>query len=81
MRRRLPNITGILARGAELIGAFGLVRVTITILYHAPFWVRPLAPSPLPRRGLRRGTTHSGWDYVLCWVIMTDMMLRSQALV
>jgi len=33
------------------------------------------------RRSPLGGITHSGLDYVLCWVIMTDMIGRSQALV
>jgi len=35
MRNALPNSTGICARGAETIGAFGLVTRGITIAYHS----------------------------------------------
>ena len=34
MRIALPNLTGIFARDAKPIGAFGLVWRVITILYH-----------------------------------------------
>jgi len=33
MRNALPNLTGICARGAKTIGAFGLVMGHITIAY------------------------------------------------
>jgi hypothetical protein len=34
MCRPLPNITGSCARGADLIGSFGLVRLGLTNCYH-----------------------------------------------
>ena len=36
MCRRLPNLTKICARGANTIGAFGLVTSVFTIAYHSP---------------------------------------------
>ena len=33
--RRLPNVTKILARGANAIGGFGLVTLPFTIAYHS----------------------------------------------
>ena len=55
----LPNCTKILARGANTIGAFGLVRTTVTILYQCGDLALILALCAFTISGLRHeNTTH-----------------------
>ena len=70
MCRRLPILTRFLASPAKRLGGFGLVWVAITIAYHVS-----ILGQTLPRVAFTNyyhrteDITHSGRDYVLCWVI------------
>ena len=63
MRRRLPIVTGILARGAKPIGGFGLVRPAITITYQSADLGRNLGQNTITNNYHRTG----GLDIIDCY--------------
>ena len=66
----LPTLTGSCAHHAETVGAFGLVTRRLTNAYH-PADLSRNQPSGTFTNHYHRteDITHSGLDYVLCWVI------------
>ncbi len=66
----LPNLTGFLATDAKTLGGFGLVGPPITIAYHLINLGQTSGQNTITKH-YHRGEhiTHSGRDYVLCWVI------------
>ena len=66
----LPLLTRILARPAKTFGGFGLVGGWLTIPYHVSI-LGQILPHQTFTNLYRRtdDITHSGLDYVLCWVI------------
>ena len=66
----LPSLTIFFASAAQSIGGFGLVGGGITIPYH-PADLGRIRPQEAFTNPYHRteDITHSGLDYVLCWVI------------
>ena len=78
----LPFLTIFLARPAKTFGGFGLVGLVITIPYQSADLGRNQPSGTFTNHYHRtEDITHSGLDYVLCWVITIVLMWLRQALV
>ena len=82
MWNTLPTLTKIGARGAKLIGGFGLVREALPTLTTVPIWVsrRPRAPLPIiTSRVINIDSVHNWQDThmitgTILWILIVGLL-------